>query len=246
MAGFAQRFLLLGLFALIARASDPYWKCKDSEDYAISQFMKKELTSSEPLYTHDPYRNLTQQMEKEIDAYLNNHEQVCALKYLDEQKINYTLATFPTSAEAEKAGYVITHQGHCASCSTTQDLAVYLKYPDLTDPIRKCGLWGILSEKWAMDCIKKVGFTDSCAQIWFYNSRNTKEKCLWPCMIDYIFDVPFTSGDYKLNKCLQCDEDKSGPVFKYYAGRTRRDSGLHSRIPRPPASIYNVTHCYYD
>ena len=37
----------------------------------------------------------------------------------------------------------------------------------------------------------------------------------------------------KLNKCLQCDEDKSGPIFKWYAGRTRRNSGIHSEIDRP-------------
>ena len=39
--------------------------------------------------------------------------------------------------------------------------------------------------------------------------------------------------DGKLNPCLECDEVKSGPLFKYYAGRTRRDSGIVSSIPRP-------------
>lgn len=48
-----------------------------------------------------------------------------------------------------------------------------------------------------------------------------------------------------LNKCLQCDEDKSGPVFKYYSGRTRRNSGITSEIDRPEDTIYNMTQCYY-
>ena len=45
----------------------------------------------------------------------------------------------------------------------------------------------------------------------------------------------------KLNPCLNCDEVQSGPLFKYYAGRTRRDSGIKSSIPRPPSQIYNMT-----
>lgn len=39
--------------------------------------------------------------------------------------------------------------------------------------------------------------------------------------------------DGHLNPCLQCDEDKSGTLFKYYSGRTRRNSGIKSEIDRP-------------
>lgn len=41
----------------------------------------------------------------------------------------------------------------------------------------------------------------------------------------------------KLNDCLQCDEDHAGPVFKRFAARTRRRSGLISAIQR------SVKHC---
>ena len=51
--------------------------------------------------------------------------------------------------------------------------------------------------------------------------------------------------DGKLNACLQCDEDKSGPVFKFFAGRTRRNSGIKSEIDRPEDQVYNMTQCYY-
>lgn len=37
----------------------------------------------------------------------------------------------------------------------------------------------------------------------------------------------------KLNKCILCDENKSGPIFKYFAGRNRRNSGIESELPRP-------------
>ena len=40
-----------------------------------------------------------------------------------------------------------------------------------------------------------------------------------------------------LNKCLQCDEDKAGPIFSQYAARTRRRSGLISEIIRPCDTI---------
>lgn len=53
-----------------------------------------------------------------------------------------------------------------------------------------------------------------------------------------VFKIPFVKPDGSLNSCLQCDEDESGPVFKYYSGRTRRNSGIESEIPRPSDSIY--------
>uniref|UniRef100_A0A7S3UZF0 Uncharacterized protein n=1 Tax=Aplanochytrium stocchinoi TaxID=215587 RepID=A0A7S3UZF0_9STRA len=43
----------------------------------------------------------------------------------------------------------------------------------------------------------------------------------------------YQNGPYRLNPCLQCDECRSGPVFQKVAGRTRRNSGLHSKIERP-------------
>ncbi len=56
---------------------------------------------------------------------------------------------------------------------------------------------------------------------------------------------PNTNSDGTLNSCLQCDEDKSGPVFKFFSGRSRRNSGIKSEIDRPNDQIYNMTHCYY-
>ena len=42
----------------------------------------------------------------------------------------------------------------------------------------------------------------------------------------------------KLNDCLWCDEHTSGPGFKFFAARTRRNSGLDSAIPRPNDTLY--------
>ena len=48
----------------------------------------------------------------------------------------------------------------------------------------------------------------------------------------------------RLNDCLQCDEDRSGPVFKATAGRTRRNSGIRSSIERPAEQVAPVVHDY--
>ena len=53
-----------------------------------------------------------------------------------------------------------------------------------------------------------------------------------------------TSCSCSLNKCLQCDEDKSGPVFKSVAGRARRNSGLTSKINRNVDVFAYVSHSY--
>ena len=47
-------------------------------------------------------------------------------------------------------------------------------------------------------------------------------------------------GKYRLNAALQCDECRSGPLFKKIAGRTRCNSGLPSAIPRPQGGAESV------
>ena len=114
---------------------------------------------------------------------------------------------------------------------------------------RKNGCKGFLNKKWNLECLTKLGLTLPCAEIWYYNSKNTRKKCLKPCLRDWNqpYNVPSESAcpNCTLNSCLQCDETKSGPIFKKVAARTRRDSGLSSAIWRPPSSIANITHYYY-
>ena len=44
----------------------------------------------------------------------------------------YRLKSYPSREQAETAGAFVTHAGACGACSTTQDLASYLRSPDLT------------------------------------------------------------------------------------------------------------------
>lgn len=103
----------------------------------------------------------------------------------------------------------------------------------------------LLGQQHVFNCLKNIGFSDECSKIWQYNIKNTRSKCFQPCIIAWITDAPLNNPDGSLNDCIQCDEDISGPNFKYFSGRTRRNSGIPSAIHRPPESVYNMTHCYW-
>jgi hypothetical protein len=110
--------------------------------------------------------------------------------------------------------------------------------------VRECGLKNLSGDapEETLACLEDLGFTPACAQIWAFNTENTREACLGPCIAN--LNRPYNLPDGSLNACLQCDEDASGPVFKAFAGRTRRNSGLASAICRPCDTVFRVTHDY--
>jgi len=166
---------------------------------------------------------------------------VCGVRF-EPDHIHYRLATFADTAAARTAGFAVTHFGACGTCSTLQDLAVYLERPDLTTPARGCGVR--LHASASLKCLEDLGFSTACAQTWLYDVLNTSRQCLGVCIWSWLAGEAPTRKDGRLNACLQCDEDRSGPVFKATAGRTRRNSGLHSSIPRPDEEIAPVVHDY--
>lgn len=170
-------------------------------------------------------------------------EAVCAIRYGDD-RIHYTIATFSDETVAESNGYTVTHKGHCGTCSTLQDLASYLYHRDLTTPVRRCSAM-VWSKTLTTQCLEELGFTSPCAETWYHNAKNTARECLCSCLESWIRQEPFNTPDGNLNDCLACDEERSGPVFKYVAGRTRRNSGIRSEIDRPDDEIYRIVHDYY-
>jgi len=182
----------------------------------------------------DPYAT-TPDLSPNTDTY-------CGV-LVDPQGLDYRLETYDSEADAHAAGAQITHRGTCGQCSSLQNLAVYMANPDLTEPVRDCGLEGIISgEKANIDCLMEIGFDLPCAQIWYYNTKHTRDVCLTECLAK--LKAPHHQPDGSLNACLQCDEDHSGDVFKAIAGRTRRNSGLPSALCRPCESVYPVVHDY--
>jgi hypothetical protein len=155
----------------------------------------------------------------------------------------YTLRTFADEAAATAEGARVTHADGCGVCSTLQDLAVYMANPDLTEPVRACGVLGLSQGDDAnLACLLELGFTMPCAQIWLFNTIHTREVCFDACIA--ALDDPYRLPDGALNPCLQCDEDLSGPVFKAVAGRTRRNTGLPNALCRPCDTVAHVVHDY--
>ncbi len=184
----------------------------------------------------DPYRTWQGRTPPAAPA-----EAVCGVQFQSDA-IHYRLVSFPNAAAARAQGFATTHFGTCGTCSTMQDLAVYLARPDLTTPVRQCGLE--LTEESQLSCIEALGFSPACARTWHFNVENTRAECFGICVWDWICGVPSTDADGRLTPCLQCDEDRSGPVFKATAGRTRRNSGIRSSISRPDEQIADVVHDY--
>jgi hypothetical protein len=153
----------------------------------------------------------------------------------------YRLRDYPSAAEAVAAGATPSHQGRCGVCSTLADLAVYMRHPDLTEPVRACGLAGGGTEQ-HVGCLEALGFTRPCAQIWYYNTLHTRDHCLLECLA--ALDAPYHLPDGELNDCLRCDEEQSGPVFKAVAGRTRRNTGVPSAMCRPCREVTPLAHDY--
>ena len=220
----------------IAPAGDEY-ETQEYDDAVIEAFYAKVIRN--PIVVEgDPYKDF-----RESSWFEFPEEAVCAITYEDD-RMHYVIATFSDEFAAEDNGYIVTHKGHCGTCSTLQDLAVYLYHRDLTTPVRRCAAL-VWFKPWSSNCLEELGFTHPCAETWYYNAQNTAHECLWPCIDSWIRKEPSNKPDGSLNDCLACDEDRSGPVFQYVAGRTRRNSGIKSSIDRPEDEVYSIVHDYY-
>lgn len=166
---------------------------------------------------------------------------VCAVRNLGNR--SYALQTYANASAAEAADAVPSHDGACGVCSTLHDLAVYAERPDLTDPVRQCGLVHLGAEMSAhVQCLQDLGFTLPCAQIWYWNTLHTRQKCAEPCFA--ALGANYHLPDGRLNDCLICDEVQSGPVFKAVAGRNRRNTGVPSSMCRPCSEVTRFDHQY--
>jgi len=187
--------------------------------------------------TEDPYK-VTQTPE------MMSRAGFCAIKFIP-GTLEYYLRTFDTEEQAKEEEWRVTHKDKCGACSTLRDLAVYLHHRDLTAPVRRIAAIGFIPSLF-FEGMENLGFTEDCAKIWYYNSKNTARECLVTCMLSWVKGEASNNFDGSLNECLYCDEVKSGPIFQRYAGRTRRNSGIISSIGRDECDVYNMSHHYFD
>lgn len=190
-------------------------------------------TNPAPALDDDPYTGANRLPTNDTN------DLVCTIDVSSDDQ-SYTLSTVHrTQADPNQ----VTHTGSCGLCSSLQDFRVYATQTDLTDPVRSCGFMGISNGMAAnIACLEEIGFSPNCALIWYYNTLNTRTECLDECLAH--LNSPYVDESGQLNPCLQCDELKSGPVFKYISGRTRRNSAIPSAICRPCNSVSTLTHHY--
>jgi len=79
----------------------------------------------------DPYDDEIPELDPEDPS-------VCGV--VTDGETRYALVSYDSYADALDAGAHVTHTGRCGLCSPLQDLAVYMREPDLTDLVRQCGL----------------------------------------------------------------------------------------------------------
>ncbi len=176
---------------------------------------------------------------------------VCAVIIENSIEKTYRLQNFENEQQANEASAIVTHYGPCKQCSSLEDLAVYIETPTLGEVVRRCALENLLTPfNDLITCIEDIGFSSPCAQIWAFNAKNTQKKCLDICLEEIVREIlfnetpKFNNTDGSLGACIECDEIKSGPIFKAYAGRTRRNSGLPSAICRTCDEVKIVQHNY--
>jgi hypothetical protein len=107
-----------------------------------------------------------------------------------------------------------------------------MSVPDMTSAGKKCATEGLIKESLGLQCYKNIGFTDPCAMIWNFDGIYDGRVCAEICIPELHAPDNGPPPTCPLNDCLQCDEDKAGPIFKDFAGRTRRRSGIEDDIVR--------------
>lgn len=198
-------------------------------------------------FTESPCR--TSPMQSFVDE---NDNAVCGLRYeynndnRDSCPSTYTLKTYLSLQTAffDDDLSTITHVGACGACSTTQDLSVLIKIPDLVTASFKCiKSGGMVRSKNAYECFINMGLSEPCAFLWHEYARATMRDCFFPCAWSDLGDKDFHDpGNCALNKCLQCQKEKTEAIFERVAGRTYARSGLLSSVVKPCDEIPMMEH----
>ncbi len=201
----------------------------------ITSLREWELINPPGELTEDPYLN--------PDDYPRRDDEFCGVIVEDRENKAYRLATFESLDALHEAGGILTHTSACGACSSLASLALLIEMPDQTGPIRDCGILGLAGDQEkVVTCLKELGFETACAQINAHNTRHTRDECGSICFP--LLNAPYHDQDGSLNDCIQCDEDKSGDIFRAVAGRARRNSGIGAALCRPCDDMIHLIHEY--
>lgn len=215
--------------------------CEGSESFSAPSYSEADIATLRSYRLAEPPELLGESPYETPEDFPERADRVCALSFQADG--SYSLQSYEDAAAAGEDGAQVTHEGACGACSSLQDLSVYIETPDLTTPVRRCGIQNLNSSvEELIECIEYLGFTQACAEIWAFNTKHTREECLEPCLS--ALEEPYHLEDGSPNDCIQCDEDTSGSVFKAVSGRTRRNSGLPTALCRPCDGVAHLEHRY--
>lgn len=224
----------------------PYWHPETEFSDIVINLYKSQISADYYRLTCNPYSDKSCTTTPP-QVLLEETSAVCAYHYELDISTNetscsiYSMKTYSSETDAISAGDIVTHTGSCGLCSTTQDLAIYLT-EDFTTAGKICATQGLFDEAKGLSCYMSIGLTEECAKIWNYDGIYDGKVCGVTCAKTVSDPNNGPAPDCTLNPCLQCDEDKAGPVFTEFAGRTRRRSGLLSEIVRPCDTIAKISH----
>lgn len=155
---------------------------------------------------------------------------------------SYRLRTVPSLESATAGRQYITHTGACGACSSLQDLALMIEYPNIPYKAQQCFFRStalkFIDE--AITCYEEIGFTPACSTTLAYHQRRIVEKnCGYQCAA-WGYDGGKPSCE-DLSGCETCvDQLGISSRLELVAGRTFANSGYPSQKAQQCSDITSV------
>jgi hypothetical protein len=167
-------------------------KCPpEPKNYSTSVDLQETLISQIPLNQYtlncDPYdESVPCDTYPPLPANVSDTA-VCALNY-NKGCTEYNMTTYESREEAIFDGALVTHLGACGTCSTTQDLAVYMRVTDMTSAGEVCSVKALINEQAGLQCYLDMGMTLPCSWTWLYDGLYDSKVCSnLTCLSTYTF-----------------------------------------------------------
>jgi len=157
---------------------------------------------------------------------------------------SYRLQSVPSLDTAIADGQYITHTGACGTCSSLQDLALMIEYPNIPYKAQQC-FFRSTALKYideAITCYEEVGFTLSCSTTLAYHQRSIVQKeCGYQCAA-WAYDGDLGNPSCQdVSGCGACvDELGISARLELVAGRTFANSGYPSQKAQQCSDIAPV------
>jgi len=227
------------LFATFELTNDPdFLKLRSSSGGACYPFAEA--------FGNVPFDNYDESGAEQCVSPESDDEMVCAYVY-DSPSITcegrkYRIQNFPSMNDAISSNAAILHQGACGVCSTAQDFGARIKNQAMlaTESV-KCATSFIFTRDFSalVGCYQKLGFTNSCGELWAHYVATNGSKCVLDC-----FGVTELTGPAPAcepSKCVICQQDFRTD-FDKIAGIDFAKAGITEDIARSCGDFFPVIH----